>query len=143
MRSATSVAAASASGAVASPATTSTSRISGGGLKKCMPQTRSGRSAPAAIAVTESEEVLVASTASGRADPLQGREQLALELEPLGRRLDHQLAAGEVGELRRRGQSRAAAASASAAVQRPRSAPRARSARSLSLPRSSASGSGS
>ena len=50
---------------VASPATTSTSRISGGGLKKCMPQIRSGRSAPAARAVTESDEVLVASTASG------------------------------------------------------------------------------
>ena len=48
-----------------SPATISTSRISAGGLKKCMPTPARGRSTPAAIAVTDSEEVLVASTASG------------------------------------------------------------------------------
>ena len=47
------------------PATTSTSSISAGGLKKCMPTTRSGRGGSAAIAVTGSEEVLVASTRLG------------------------------------------------------------------------------
>src|SRR5439155_2546581 len=45
-----------------SPATTSSRRMTGAGLKKCIPTTRSGWAAPAAIAVTGSEEVLVAST---------------------------------------------------------------------------------
>ena len=62
---ATSVAVASVSSDVSSPATISTRRIRGGGLKKCIPQTRSGRSIPAAIAVTDREEVLVARIASG------------------------------------------------------------------------------
>ena len=44
----------------------STSGISGAGLKKCMPTTRSGVDVAAAISVTESADVLVASTASGR-----------------------------------------------------------------------------
>ena len=52
-------------GSVRRPPITSTSRISGGGLKKCRPQTRSGLAQPAAISVTDSEDVLVASTASG------------------------------------------------------------------------------
>ncbi len=38
--------------------------MTGAGLKKCMPTTRSGCVAAAAIAVTGSEEVLVASTQS-------------------------------------------------------------------------------
>ena len=46
-------------------ATTSTSFISAGGLKKCMPTMRSGWGVSAAIAVTGSEEVLVARIASG------------------------------------------------------------------------------
>ena len=46
--------------------TISTSGISGAGLKKCMPTTRSGRVVAAAISVTESAEVLVARIASGR-----------------------------------------------------------------------------
>ena len=40
----------------------------GGGLKKCMPTTRSGPGTPAAIAVTLSDEVLVASTQSSAHD---------------------------------------------------------------------------
>ena len=43
----------------------STSGISGAGLKKCMPTTRSGDEVADAISVTESAEVFVASTASG------------------------------------------------------------------------------
>ena len=81
-------------------ATTSTSFISAGGLKKCMPTTRSGSGTPAAISVTGSEEVLVARIASGpQTLAASDREQLALQLEVLGRRLDHQVAAGEVVEL--------------------------------------------
>ena len=45
---------------VASPLTTSTSGISGAGLKKCMPTMRSGRLAPRAIAVTDNDDVFVA-----------------------------------------------------------------------------------
>mmetsp|Transcript_31935 Transcript_31935/g.75076 ORF Transcript_31935/g.75076 Transcript_31935/m.75076 type:complete len:231 (-) Transcript_31935:130-822(-) len=52
------------SGAVPRPDTTSTSFISGTGLKKCMPTSRSGRCMPRARAVTEIDEVLVAMTAS-------------------------------------------------------------------------------
>ena len=47
-----------------SPATTSSSRITGAGLKKCIPTTRSGTLAARAISVTSIEEVLVASTQS-------------------------------------------------------------------------------
>ena len=36
--------------------------MTGGGLKKCIPTTRSGAGTAAAIAVTSSEEVLLAST---------------------------------------------------------------------------------
>ena len=51
---------------VSSARTISTSGISGAGLKKCMPTTRSGVEVAAAISVTESADVFVASTASGR-----------------------------------------------------------------------------
>src|SRR3954466_7773765 len=44
--------------------TTSTSGITGGGLKKCRPTTRSEVLHAPAIAVTDSDDVLVASTAS-------------------------------------------------------------------------------
>ena len=52
-------------GEVCRPETTSTSFISGTGLKKCMPTRRCGRCKPLAIAVTEIDEVLLASTQSG------------------------------------------------------------------------------
>ena len=42
---------------VASPLTTSTSGMSGAGLKKCMPTTRDGWFKPAASAVIESDDV--------------------------------------------------------------------------------------
>ncbi len=45
--------------------TTSTSSITGAGLKKCRPTTRSGRVVAAAIRVTDSAVVPVASTVSG------------------------------------------------------------------------------
>src|SRR6516164_12747 len=59
------VTAAATAGSVASPLTTSTSRITGAGLKKCRPTRRPGWLSPAAMAVGDSEEVLVASTQSG------------------------------------------------------------------------------
>ena len=55
---------ASAASSVAAPRTTSTSGSTATGLKKWNPTTRSGCASPAAIAVTDSEEVLVASTQS-------------------------------------------------------------------------------
>ena len=62
MASPTARAVASASADEAWPATTSTSRMTGAGLKKCRPTTRSGCATGAASSVTESDEVLVAST---------------------------------------------------------------------------------
>ena len=63
--SASPVTAPATAGSVARPLTTSTSRISGAGLKKCMPTSRPGWLSPAAIAVGDSDEVLVASTQPG------------------------------------------------------------------------------
>src|ERR1700758_5264545 len=59
------VTAAATAGSVARPLTTSTSRITGAGLKKCRPTRRPGWLSPAAMAVGDSEDVLVASTQSG------------------------------------------------------------------------------
>ena len=58
-----------ASGDVASPVITSTRAISGAGLKKCMPTSRSGRASAPPIAVIESEEVLLARMASSATMP--------------------------------------------------------------------------
>ena len=66
MRSPNAYAVSNGSSAVSSARTISTSGISGAGLKKCMPTTRSGRLVALAISVTESADVFVASTASGR-----------------------------------------------------------------------------
>ena len=59
-------AASNGSSSVSSARTISTSGISGAGLKKCIPTTRPGVEVAAAISVTESAEVFVARTASGR-----------------------------------------------------------------------------
>ena len=48
------------------PATTSTSGMRLTGLKKCMPTKRSGCASDSAMAATESDEVLLASTQSSR-----------------------------------------------------------------------------
>jgi hypothetical protein len=57
--------------------TTSTSGISGAGLKKCIPTTRSGDDVAAAISVTDSADVFVASTAP-RGRSLELGEERAL-----------------------------------------------------------------
>ena len=80
---------------------TSTSAITGAGLKKCMPTTRPGSAAALAIAVIGIEEVLEASTAPG-AIGAQRREELALELQALGRRLDDEPGVGQRLERRPR-----------------------------------------
>jgi hypothetical protein len=78
------------------PATTSTTFISGTGLKKWKPAKRSGRFRPAAMAVTESDEVLVTSVAVGaHHDAFELAEQLALDLEVFDHGFDHQVAAGQ------------------------------------------------
>src|SRR5260370_3229563 len=59
------VTAAATAGSVARPLTTSTSRITGAGLKKCIPTSRPGWLSPAAMAVGDNDEGFVASTQSG------------------------------------------------------------------------------
>ena len=56
-----------ASSEVVTQRTTSTSFITCGGLKKCSPRKRSGRSVTTAWSITASDEVFVANTASGLA----------------------------------------------------------------------------
>ena len=68
MRFVTACAVASASREDSRPRTTSTSRMTFAGLKKCMPTTSAGRPEAAAIASTSSVDVLVASTAPGLAE---------------------------------------------------------------------------
>jgi hypothetical protein len=50
---------------VARPLTTSTSFITGAGLKKCSPATRSGCFIPAAMAVIDIDDVLLTSSVDG------------------------------------------------------------------------------
>ena len=90
-----------ASSELRSARTISTSGSSGAGLKKCIPITRSGRSVASAICETESADVFVARIASGRRDPVELGEQLALRLELLDDRLDHEVAVREVADVGR------------------------------------------
>ena len=82
-------------GAVIGPAITSTSAMSGTGLKKCMPRTRSGRAVAAAMRATDSELVFVARIVVVAGDGVEAAERVALELELLGDRLDHQVGDGQ------------------------------------------------
>ena len=77
------------------PRMISTSFIAGTGFMKCMPMKRSGRSVTAASRVIEIDEVLLARIAPGCRLGSRLREDLALDLLVLGRRLDHQIAVGE------------------------------------------------
>ena len=71
-----------------------------------MPTTRSGWRDPAAIAVTESVDVLVWKSVSGRHTVVELAERRRLEPEVLEHRLDDDVAAREVAERRRPGQAR-------------------------------------
>ena len=73
--------------------------MSGAGLKKCSPRQRSGRALPAAIAVTEIAEVLVASTARSPQMPSSAAKSSRLARDLLDDRLDHELAAREPVEV--------------------------------------------
>ncbi len=112
---------AATSGAVSSPETTSTRRITGAGLKKCMPATRSGWRSGAAIAETDSEEVFVArmqSAPSTFSRPPNSSRLISIDsaAASITSRLGARSARSAAGL------SRAAAASASPRSIRPRSA---------------------
>ena len=92
-------ASASASLEDSTPAITSSRRITGAGLKKCIPTTRSGRLAAAAIAVTSNEDVLVASTHCSLTISRQRAVELVLEVKALGHGLDHELTGSECAEV--------------------------------------------
>ena len=80
--------------------TTSTSGISGTGLKKCRPTKRSGRAGGrAAISAMVRLEVLEAKMVGGGQSGVERAPELVLELEVLGDRLDDEVAVAEVGEL--------------------------------------------
>src|SRR5215212_696597 len=113
----------------AAPATTSTSRITGAGLKKCMPTTRSGPGTPAAISVTESDDVFVASTQSGPAASATRESSSRLSSSDSGA-ASMTISAPASAASSPAGSSRAAAASS-------------RRRRARSSPRSSAAASGS
>ena len=65
------------------------------GLKKWMPQTRSGREVARARSMTGSVEVLVARIAVGLVAWSSSREQRHLDGDLLDHRLDHQVAFAE------------------------------------------------
>ena len=98
-------AASKASSLVCAVRTTSTSGSTGAGLKKCMPTTRSG----VCVAVgdlRDRERRGVRGEDRGRRDEaVELAEELALDLEILEGRLDHELAVREVGELGRQRQA--------------------------------------
>ena len=88
------------SGSVTTVRTTSTSFMTGAGLKKCMPTTLPGPPVRTAISVTDSDEVLVARMVSGRQIPSSSAKTAALSSRLLGHGLDDQVGVGEVGEAR-------------------------------------------
>ena len=102
------------------PAMTSSRRITGGGLKKCMPTTRAGSAAAPRDRGDRDRRGVRGQHGAGR-DRAQRGEQLALELEALGRRLDDQAAVGQPAELLdRRDRARARARGGPSARQRSR-----------------------
>ena len=138
-----SVAAARAGSALASPATISTSFIAGGGLKKCMPTIRSGRSASAAIAVTESEEVFVASTVSGPQTASRRANSSRFSSSSSGAAsITRSHPARSSSAVDRARSSRSSALAAASGSRRPRSAARSIPLRVRPMPSSRASGVG-
>ena len=85
-------------GSVTTVRTTSTSRCTGAGLKKCSPTTRPGSRVDAAISATDRLEVFVARIAAGSHDRVEPAEDLALEVQPFRDGLDHELRGGQVVE---------------------------------------------
>src|SRR4051794_4122815 len=117
----------SAASSEPSPAPPATSRITGAGLKKCMPTTRSGPRTPAAISVTDSDEVFVASAQSAATASATRESRSRLSSSDSG------AASITTSASARAARSGAAASGASSPSRR----------RARSSPRSSAAGSGS
>ena len=83
--------------------TTSTSFITGAGLKKWMPHTRSGREVARAKSITGNVEVLVARIAEGLRGLVEFGEQRQLHADLFDHRLDHEVAVAEWSESLGRG----------------------------------------
>jgi hypothetical protein len=134
----TSFASASARSPVWSAGITSSSRISGGGLKKCMPTTFSGRAAAPASEVTGIDEVLVASTTSS---------PQTIESAPKRSRFRSRRSGAASMTMSHGARSSSAltgsSSPAASSPTRPFSIHLARPLRAAAVPRSSASGSGS
>ena len=79
--------------------TTSTSGMSGTGLKKWRPTNRSGRPVAAAMSPIERLEVLEAKIVAGGHAASSARQSSVLSCEVLGDRLDDEVAAAEVGQV--------------------------------------------
>ena len=88
----------SVSSLVAMLRTTSISFITGAGLKKCVPMTRSGRRVARAISMIGSAEVLVARIASSETMAVELLEERDLGRELLDDRLDAEIALAEILE---------------------------------------------
>jgi hypothetical protein len=136
---ATAVVAASASSDERSAATTSTSFINTGGLKKCMPTTRSGWGTPAAISPIRSEEVLLARIASGPQATAASENSRCFSPMSSGAASisSSQPASSPIASA---GPIRFEAASASSSLQRPRTEPLASASRIFTAALSAASG---
>ena len=76
--------------------TTSTSFITGAGLKKCRPMTSPGRDVAAAHSITGSDDVVVARIAPGLQISSRAANTRPLDVELLGDGLDDEVDVGEV-----------------------------------------------
>ncbi len=86
------------SGDVASPLTISTSGITAAGMKKCIPTTRSGTLQPGGKRRDRQRRRVRREDAIVARHVLDPREELALRVEILDDRLDHQLGDAHVGQ---------------------------------------------
>ncbi len=88
--------AASVASSVAAPRISSTSGITGTGLKKCIPTKRARRAGATAAARRSMaiDEVFEAKIAVGRGDAVEGRPQRRLDVGVLEDRLDHEVGVG-------------------------------------------------
>ena len=142
MRRPTSLVASRAASPESAVATTSTSFISAGGLKKCMPTTRSGWATSVAIAVTGSEEVLLARIALGPQASASAANSARFSSSSSGAASTTRSHSPRSSRLVA-APTRLLAASASCSLQRPFVAPFVSAERSRSIPVWSAAGIGS
>ncbi len=91
---------AATSGEVVIVETTSTSFITGAGLKKCMPMTSPGREVAAAHSTTGSDDVVVARMAPGLQISSRAANTARLTSSSSAIGLDHEIDVGEVLQAR-------------------------------------------